>query len=605
MSRPHQALALLILSVPLIAAAAPQQRDTPPPPTPAPATGRIAGTVVGAETGRPVRFAKVALTSSRPTIEVLTDEAGGFSFDRLNEGTYTLEVTKPGYLDTAYGQTRPGTDTRGTPIRLRDREQIVRLVVPLSHGGSISGTVRDDRGEPVYRARVRVLRWVMRNGVRVLDEVDSTETDERGLYRFSLLPPRQYLISAAASDDAIPRSKSEGKPEAIAFGFTPMFYPSTTQADGAAPMSLGVGEDRPGVDFQLPLVRLGRISGVVIGADGKPAAGVSVTLVDATGSSEFTGQGTRTKADGRFTFDRVVPGAYVVKAGGSSGFQKVSLNGRLRLEGADISFERLSYSVELLETKASLGKLYATTGHVEAMSSPAASAGTASADVSAASGTVSDITLMLEPPREVSGRVVFDGQSQRPSAGTKATITLRAATESGDTLKATITENGTFVMPNVAPGKYVVSLNGAPSPWGLASAVAAGVETLDRLLEVPRDRDVRDLTLTLTDRGTELTGTVTDGMSQPVGDRTVVVFPTDERLWSAGAHRIRAETLGDDGRYAFKRLPPGSYRLAVVDGVEPDEWLDPLVLRQFVAGSILLSIGDGERKVQDVRTGGR
>ena len=96
-----------------------------------------------------------------------------------------------------------------------------------------------------------------------------------------------------------------------------------------------------------------------------------------------------------------------------------------------------------------------------------------------------------------------------------------------------------------------------------------------------------------------------DPSAQPVGDRMVIAFAADERLWGAGAHRIRAATPGDDGRFTLARLPPGAYRLAVVDGVEPDEWLDPLFLRQLVSGSILLTLGEGERKVQDLRVGGR
>jgi hypothetical protein len=180
----------------LATAAVGQQRDTAPP---APATGRIAGTVVGAESGTPVRFAKVTLRSGTggEGTSVLTDESGAFSFANLKPGSYGLVISKPGYLETVYGQTRPGTDTPGKSISLRDREQIDRLTVPLSHGASIAGVVRDDRGEPLFGATVRVQRWVTRNGVRALDTVASTETDERGGYRLALLPSRQYILSAA------------------------------------------------------------------------------------------------------------------------------------------------------------------------------------------------------------------------------------------------------------------------------------------------------------------------------------------------------------------------------------------------------------------------
>jgi hypothetical protein len=61
---------------------------------------------------------------------------------------------------------------------------------------------------------------------------------------------------------------------------------------------------------------------------------------------------------------------------------------------------------------------------------------------------------------------------------------------------------------------------------------------------------------------------------------------------------------GTDGRFSFRNLPAGSYRLTAVTDVEPGEWFNPDFLSQLGAASIPLTLADGERKVQDIRLAG-
>jgi hypothetical protein len=127
------------------------------------------------------------------------------------------------------------------------------------------------------------------------------------------------------------------------------------------------------------------------------------------------------------------------------------------------------------------------------------------------------------------------------------------------------------------------------------------VDTLDTFLDVPRDRDVDGLNLSLRDRSTELSGIVADPSGQPRSGRVVVAFPADEQLWPAGLERVQSSTVGTNGQFSFKALRPGSFRLAVVDGAEPDECRDPQFLRKLLATSVLVSLEEGERKVQNLR----
>jgi uncharacterized protein (DUF2141 family) len=106
--------------------------------------------------------------------------------------------------------------------------------------------------------------------------------------------------------------------------------------------------------------------------------------------------------------------------------------------------------------------------------------------------------------------------------------------------------------------------------------------------------------VTLSNRTTELSGTVQDGSGQPASGVTLVVFSADERFWQPESRRIQATRPSTDGRYTFKNLPPGDYRLAAVEDIEPGRWFDPAFLRG-VGGFLTVTVMDGGRTSQDVR----
>lgn len=549
------------------------------------AAGRIAGTIVEAETGQPVRFAKVTLGSSAGDTQALTDDSGAFAFEGLRAGTYKLHIIKPGYLATAYGQLRPGTNTLGRDIVLQDRERLDRLVVRLSHGGSISGVVRDDRGEPAYRATVAVSRWIMRSGVRSLDVIAQTQTDERGNYRLSLLPPRDYVVSAVPADDAIPSIGANPNP----YGFAPVFYPGQMSAQAAELIALGLGEDRASINLQVPAVPLGKVTGGVITAEGLPVSGARVVLsVPGATGGDLTAS---TDATGRFTFPRVRPGSYVAS---------------VRVNPPPPGFEQLTRQVVFDEA----GARMALEAKVEGLTMTFSSArpvnpgdpskpppsGAAASEVSVAGNAATDVVLTLEPLRSVFGRVMFEGSERKPS---QVLVSLPGLGGTPGIFNVKAAPDGSFTIPNVAPGRYTISVSVA-SPWELASASTGGVDALDFSFEMPRGRDVGDLAITVRDRPIELAGSVTDSAGQLVGDRTVVVFAADERLWPFGQSRIQASPLYD-GRFVFTRFRAGTYRIAVVEGVEPEEWLDPEFLKRLIPASVLVTLADGDKKTQDLR----
>src|SRR5207247_2516388 len=112
-------------------------------------------------------------------------------------------------------------------------------------------------------------------------------------------------------------------------------------------------------------------------------------------------------------------------------------------------------------------------------------------------------------------------------------------------------------------------------------------------------QDLTGLVITLTNRRTELTGTLTTGDAVPASSYLVIAFPDDRRYWAAGGRRIRAAQPDSAGHFSIEGLPAGAYRLAVAD-VDADE-VDDRLLARLVSDSIGVTLADGERKTQDLK----
>jgi hypothetical protein len=573
--------AFLIVATLILAAAPvaawPQTRDARP--NAAQATGEIAGTVVGSESGRPVAFASIILRGGPAELAAATDFQGQFSLSKVPAGSYTLHVSKPGYVDTTFGQTRPGTNTPGRRIVLADRQRLTGLPVVLSQGSSVAGVIRSASGEPLYKAMVRVSRWATTNGLRTLETVATAETDDRGSYRVPLLPPRHYLISVD------PAEVHRDRPAAP---LASVFYPQALSADAATSIQLAPDDHRTGLDMVLPTASLSRVIGTVLDEAGRPAEGVSVAISGGTQSPVAGEQGTSTDANGKFEFGRLPPGPYVIRSG--ERFPR----GRRRMEFGSDGFVTLTIASGQLSVNAN-GQLSVN----DSSTTGAPRTGSAAEEIVVGSAPEMAVVLQLLPPRALSGRILFDGRSARPKPSDLA-IQLVAADSDGDFDDFTPSDDGLFAVSHVAPGRYRVGID-VPQPWFLLSAISGGVDTLDLGIVVPRDRDISDLVVTVSDRGPELSGSVRDAAGRAVTDRTVVVFSAEPEFWGAGTRRVQSAELDADGRYHFRGLAPGAYRIAVVDAVEPNEWLDPAVLRQWLPITQPISLRLGEKQVQDFR----
>src|SRR5688572_11653161 len=156
-------------------------------------SGVIFGQVTEADSNRAVPGAIVTinLPGSQP-IRVMADGQGRFGFRDMPAGGFNVAATRPGWVDGAYGRTRPGGPT--LPLVLAEGERVSGVVVPMWRYATIAGTVNDESGEPLVRVPVRVLKRTMVGGKVTLREVPGDTTDDRGTYRIGQLEPGEYLV---------------------------------------------------------------------------------------------------------------------------------------------------------------------------------------------------------------------------------------------------------------------------------------------------------------------------------------------------------------------------------------------------------------------------
>src|SRR5260370_1387464 len=194
-------VAATVLTAAVFAAAQSQTpaRDSPAQQVGGPAApaGRIAGHVLGADNGRPIRRARVAINA--PDLPggraALTDDSGAFDFIELPPSRYTLTVSKTGYVPLSYGQRRPLQ--AGTPLQLAAGQELKGIEFRLPRGSVISGHVNDENGDPMPATPVNVMRYQYAQGNRQLVPAGTSQTDDRGEYRVWGLNPSDYYVSAA------------------------------------------------------------------------------------------------------------------------------------------------------------------------------------------------------------------------------------------------------------------------------------------------------------------------------------------------------------------------------------------------------------------------
>ena len=586
----------------------------------APATMELRGRVVDALSGAPIPGVAIQgylhNSMGSESRQARTDAGGAFTLPEIVAGEYPISAARPGYLPSEHGRKRPGGS--GIPVTVATGSTPAPITILMWRSGSIAGRVFDERGRPAVQVSVSALAVEDSGGERRVSYGPSSTTNDLGEYFISNLGPGRYIVavpvrletrrvnpkvgrwdgaptgssailldedgtaaltSGFLSDGLLPPAPVNGK----RFAYVSSFH-GGTRADEARVVEINSGTDVEGVDVDLQLRTVVRVSGTIAGPAG-PVPGATIVLrpLDWGGNAPSTGRLVAYATDdGRFTFLAVPQGHYELRATRklpTPGMVSLTANGSTGLPMDDVI---MTDDQDFRDDTSLVVGGEDVTDLAIAMNAGTTISGRI---LFADTGVVNDrqfssfsVSLVELAPREIgSGRYA---QPERPDADGVMRFTMRAQ-----------------------PGQYTLGIGRGASGWWIESAQVDGGESGIGPFTIgtrPMKMDV-----TFTRHPTRVSGTIVDAEGRPVTGANVVVFPVEDALWR---EMESGRTLLDQGdvqsrriaasNFEFLGLRPADYFIAAIDEADMDGWPSGAFLERVRAVATRMHLSPGEQLVQ-------
>ena len=304
-------------------------------------------------------------------------------------------------------------------------------------------------------------------------------------------------------------------------------------------------------NFAMIPARRARVSGIARDSEGRPAAGMRVTLNTPRGSGFGQGDVSTVSDDGSFTFEYVLPGQYLLHMRPSAAQRKAG--------PANVEWTAVHVNV---------------TGE-----------------------NISDLMLTTSAGFAISGRVTVEG-STPPPAMKGLTIGAREMDLSVQNLglpptfaNSPVDTAGQFRIVGV---RGRVRVTGGGAGWFVKRVLVRGVDVTSPGFDVTADLD--GIEVVLTNQVTTITGTVRDIRGIGRNDFIVTFFPVGQfESWERQS-RQRTIRPDPDGVYRIRNLPAGDYLAAAVPAMSlpiEGEW-DPAFLEKVRPSAISFKLAEGQ-----------
>jgi carboxypeptidase family protein len=556
----HRAALSLVAALLVFGTIASAQPPGPPPPGQPPGprapardqrvpaqtgTAIVRGRVLAADTGRPLRRARITLTAPELGGEPRTASTGmdgRYEVTELPAGRFTIRVVRSGYLPLMYGQRRPLE--QGKPLQVLDKQTVEHIDFSLPRSSVIRGQIIDELSEPVADVPVFAMRSMYWQGRRrTVPAGPPARTDDAGEFRLVGLAPGTYFVMANLRETW---TFTENGVQRV-MGYAPTYFPGTASLTDARRVTVVVGQDAVNTNFALMPGRAANISGTALDSLGRPLASRPVSLLQEmtgpNGGVMMMGGNAMTSSDGSFVIKNISPGQYKLRTqtlveGKTPPVQEVATL-PISIDGADITDVALTTS----------------------------SGWSISGQVSTENGGAPD------GPRDrfrLAARVVDIDRSPIPGAGLPP-----PPPGGGPSIpdSGRVREDWTFTVTNAyGASRLYASL---PDGWAVKTILHEGRDITDTSVEMKSGEELTDVQVIVTNRVTDVSGQLADEKGAPLVDGTVLLFAEDSSKWSEDSRWVRAVRPDQQGRYQIKGLPPGEYLAVALNYVEDGMWNDP------------------------------
>jgi hypothetical protein len=217
-------------------------------------------------------------------------------------------------------------------------------------------------------------------------------------------------------------------------------------------------------------------------------------------------------------------------------------------------------------------------------------------------GVYVQLDLTLSTTSTARGQIRFDS-TELPSDVRPSDVRIEFQPAEGSPFIRTLAgvevvgPDWTFAVPGILGSQLLRPVLARRTGWGLGSVFHNGIDVTDTPIAFS-GADVEDIEIRLTQRITEVTGTVADRQGAPALDATVVMFADDPQRWGVWSRFVAAARPDHEGRYAIRGLPPARYVLVAVDALEEGEETNPELLTKLRRDGTIVTLAEGASHTQ-------